>query len=286
MAKANIITTSDLNELMLPVEKVESELVTGMPANSDYSHLILVGTPGNKKVVNACSDRYELVPVGEFAPAIRQIVINKGLNFTEKYTMRDNAVFYGEIIIKDKDFYIGDNKDDKLQMRISWSHSYNGLESYDLNLGTFHRVLCTNGLWMNVFDTKKYGLSIKGKHTIKIQQSLQQLNGKLERVLDGDVKEKIRETFNPLYEHWISDLDHRLEEVLTASGIGTKQSNIDHITEIIRAESNELYNGKINDWLIYNGINNFLFDNDKNVALNSKRVLTDNKVLKTLLETV
>jgi hypothetical protein len=283
---SNIILTTDLNEIMQPVEKVDSELITNIPANSEYKNFILVGEPGSKKVVNSCSDRYELVPLNEFAPAIRQIIIDKGLNFTEKYKMVNNAVFYGEIIIKDSDFYIGDNSNDKLQMKLMWSHSYNGLEQYELSLGTFQRVLCTNGLWMNVFDTKKYGLSITGKHTVKIQQSLSQLQTKLETVLNGDVKEKFKETFTPLYEHWVSDMDDRLLEVLKAAKIGTIKNNIEIIKNTIRDESNILYGGKVNDWLIYNGINKFLFDDNNNVALNSSRRKIDNKVLEKLLATV
>ncbi len=286
MSKSTIITTSNLDDLMFPVEKVETEIVTGMPANSDYSHMILVGEQGSKKVVNACSDRYELVPVADFAPAIRQIIIDKGMDFEEKYKMINDSVFYGEIIIKDDQFYIGDNKNDELQMKLYWSHSYNGLEQYELNLGTVQRVLCTNGLWMNVFDTKKYGLSITGKHTIKIQHSLQQLTNKLESVLKGDVKEKFTETFTPLYENWVSNPEDRLKEVLESVKIGTTKNNIEIITNTIRNESAELYGGKVNDWLIYNAINKFLFDDSQNVALNSNRRKTDNKVLATLLQTV
>ncbi len=286
MSKASIITTDNLQELLFPVEKVETELVTGMKANSDYSHMVLVGEQGSKKIVNACSNRYELVPVSAFAPQVRDIILNKGLQFTEKYTNINDAVFYGEIIIKDTDFYIGDNKDDVLNMRLQWMTSYNGLVNYEMNLGTFYRYLCENGLWMTGYDTKKYGLSIQGRHTEKINKSLMLLKEKLEYVLSQDVREKYIETVQPLYDHWIKDYDKRLKEVLKVAGIGDTKANMLQLTETLKDESNVLYGGKINDWLIYNAVNKFLFDNDNNVALETKRRAKDNKVFEYLLQTV
>jgi len=287
-AKANIVTTNDLKDLLFPVEKIKTEFITEMPANSNCEYTILAKPEKDKSKIQlaTCSERYELVPVAEFAPTIRQIIINHKYKFTEKYTIRDNAVFYGEIVITDKDFYIGDNPNDTLQMKIMWAHSYNGMETYELNMGTFNRVKCSNGLWMTIFDTKKYGLSIKGKHTAKIQYSLEALTNKLEEVLKGDVKKKIKETFTPLYDHWVENWEDRLKEVLQKSNIGSQAANVEHISNIIRSESSELYGGRVNDWLIYNGINNFLFDDKKNVKLNSARVMLDNKVLQTIQATI
>jgi len=284
--KTTVITTDNVNNLLFPVEKVDTEIVTGMPANSDYSHLILVGEQGSKKIVNACSKRYELVPISDFAPQIREIIMSKGLEFEENYTMRDHAVFTGELIIKDTDFYIGDNPEDTLNMRVQWMTSYNGLVNYEMNVGTFYRYLCENGLWMTGYDTKKYGLSITGRHTIKIQDSLRLLEQKLNYVLSSDVKEKYKETMRPLYEHWIENIDERVTEVLKIAGIGATKNNIEIINGTLQEESNILYDGKINDWLVYNAVNKFLFDNTNNVMLEPKRRATDNKVLTHLLQTV
>jgi len=284
--KSQIIVTSNLNDLMFNVEKVETGLITGLDANSDYNHMILVGDAPNKKIVNACSDRYELVPISTFAPQIRQIISDKGVNFEEKYTMINHSVFYGEIIIKDNSFYIGDNKEDTLYMRVWWSHSYNGKEQYELNMGTFRRYLCTNGLWITGFDTQQNGLAIKGRHTVKIQSSLAQLKNKLEYILSDEVKEIAKKVYQPLYDHWVKDYDKRLEEVLKVAGIGATKPNLEEINKTIIEESNDLYGGKVNDWLIYNAVNKFMFDYDNNVALETTRRAKDNKVLERLLTTI
>ena len=278
--KAQIVQTQDLNELMFHVEKVEA---TDYSCNSDYAFDIFAYPDDVKTRVNSCSDRYELVPVSDFAPHIRQIIMNKGLEFTENYRMINNAVFYGEIIIEDDRFYVG-KPEDHLNMRLTWWHSINGLEKYALNLGTWERYLCTNGLWMTRYDTEKYGLSIGGKHTIKIRQSLMALENKLDFVLNNDVMLKALETYQPLYDNWVAKWEDRLEEVMKVASIGTTKNNVDIISSRIRFEQSELnYGNKVNDWLIYNGINRFLFDDANNVAFESARVRTDRKVLETLL---
>ena len=282
-AKSEIIETSNLQDVMFPVRKVETELTTGMVANSDYSHTIIATTPQGDKHVNFCSDTYELVPVSDFAPSIRQIVMNAGLEFTENYRMINNAVIYGELIIKDKRYYVG-KPEDYLQMRITWSHSYNGLEQYELNMGTFKRYKCTNGLWMTKFDTETYGLVIVGKHTQKIRTSLQSLQNKLQYVLENDVMRKAVETYQPLYDNWVGNWEDRVLEVMKVASIGTTKNNLDKVNDRIRLEASDLYGGEVNDWLIYNGINYFLFNDDNNSAFEHKRRAKDQKVLVELLK--
>jgi hypothetical protein len=44
------------------------------------------------------------------------------------------------------------------------------------------------------------------------------------------------------------------------------------------------YDGEVNDWLVYNGINQYVNDNDLNIAAPEKRRETDSKVLEYMLE--
>lgn len=290
-AKSNIVSTKDLNELLFKVEKIPTIELTGIESNSEYNNTVVGLIGGTKKHLNFCSDRYALVPVETFAPQIRRIILAKGLNFTEHYTMVNNSVFYGEIIIEDKNYFIG-SQNDPLKMRIHWSHSYNGLEQYDLNMGTFYRVLCSNGLWINKLDTTTYGLALTGRHTEKINESLHSLEIKLEDVLTNNVMGRMAEMFQPMYKNWFSNWNDVLIDVMKIAEIGTTKNNIAAITNIIANESKELAErgdnsykgGKVNSWLIYNGINSFIFNYDNNIALESKRRLIDQKVLKALLK--
>jgi len=274
-----------LNDLLFDVKKVDFQKTFGVPANSDYAKAILGQVDGdNYKLLNCCSDRYELVPVADFAPQIREILLNTGVKFKESYKMINHAVMYGEYVIEDDSFYLGDPKD-KLNMRLTWTHSYNGLEKYSLNLGTFKRYLCSNGLWMTTYDTKEYGLSITGKHTVKIRTSLQKLQEKLHFVLNNQVMLKAAKVYQPLLDNFVTDYENRVKEVMKVAGIGTTTNNVQHVVNRIQTELTELtsYNGKVNDWLIYNGINHLIFDDTKNVALEEARIRKDRKVLETLL---
>jgi hypothetical protein len=286
------IKTSNVNDVLFNVRTESLAEMSGLAVNSAYSKLVIAETPQGDRIVNACSnDRYEVVACSEFIPQIRNILLSRGLNFEENYKIMDNySVIYSEFIIKDDRFYIGTPKD-VLSMRISVFHSLNGKENYTINMGTLHRYKCTNGLWMTSFDTKEYGLSIGGRHTMKIRKSLQMLEEKLAFVLDNNVMVKLaQQTYQPLFDNWVAKWEDRVIEVMNVAAIGTKtpkgtiSSNVEFVKNVIMEEAQDLYgdSNKVNDWLIYNGVNNLLFS-DEFKKLESVRVAKDQKVLAELL---
>ncbi len=44
------------------------------------------------------------------------------------------------------------------------------------------------------------------------------------------------------------------------------------------------YNGKVTDWLVYNGINQYIYDDSRNIVVPEKRMETDSKVFEYMLE--
>jgi hypothetical protein len=44
------------------------------------------------------------------------------------------------------------------------------------------------------------------------------------------------------------------------------------------------YNGKVTDWLIYNGVNQYINDNSLNIAAPEKRMEADSKIFEYLLK--
>jgi hypothetical protein len=273
------MTTKNINDLLFKVEKVE---VTEYPTISDFGYQIFGYPNGVKTLLNCCSERYRLIPNVDIIPNVLQVLDKTGLKYSVSYRMIDYSVFYVDIIISDDRYYIG-TKQDKLQMKISIAHSYNNSEKYHISMGTFHRVKCTNGLWMTKYDTEKYGLNIIGKHTEKINESLHMFENKLNFVLTNDVFQKCLESFQPLFDNWVEKWTDRVEEVMKVAAIGTTANNVNHVASQIRKEASELYNGKVNDWLIYNGVNHLLFDDNSNVALDAARKVKDSKVLEYLL---
>ena len=67
----------------------------------------------------------------------------------------------------------------------------------------------------------------------------------------------------------------------------SKFNTMNDITNRITAEANKTglgYNGRVNDWLIYNGINQYINDDNLNIASPEKRREKDSKVLEYMLE--
>jgi hypothetical protein len=94
---------------------------------------------------------------------------------------------------------------------------------------------------------------------------------------------------------WVTNPEDRLREVLEASNIIVVENNnfntLNDIMGRVKAEANgEVnydmgYNGRINNWLIYNGINQYLNDNSRNIATPEVRIEKDSKVLEYMLAT-
>lgn len=277
MKKGNFVTTNDVNDLLFDVEKTE---FTEFAANSDYSHQI-IGYPNNEKtLLNACSERYELVKNEDiFLPVVQELE-KHGIKFSQEYKIYNNARFFGNYQIKQNEVRIG-GSNDVIFPQISVNHSYNGLTKYNILFGWF-RLICSNGLTVPVEETKEFNLSINGRHTAKLKESLKELFEKLEYfVNNGNL---ITQSYKNLADRWVEKWEDRVIEVLNANKItvidNKSFSTLNSIKDTIVTESNKLYNSnKVNDWLIYNGINQYIFKNDRNNAVPDIKQQQDQKVL-------
>jgi hypothetical protein len=172
-------------------------------------------------------------------------------------------------------------------------HSYNGLTKYSIVFGYF-RLVCSNGMTIAVEEMKEFNLSIKGKHTEIILKSLEMLNDKLNFFVANAaiITSKITAKYEKLAGKTVNNVAERIEEVLEAAKIiavdNTKFSTVNDILARIEAEANMPnlgYNGKINEFLLYNGINQYLNDDNINIQAPEKRQETDSTVLEFMLET-
>ena len=107
----------------------------------------------------------------------------------------------------------------------------------------------------------------------------------------GEVKTAITDQYEKLGGVWVKKPEDRVKEVLTASKIAivenSKFNTLNDIMAKVTEEANKTglgYNGRINDWLIYNGINQYIHDDSRNIASPEKRRDTDSKVLEYMLE--
>lgn len=289
MAKTKTGTTScSLDDLCFPVELRDNERKT----NREYSKVVTGIIRGEETDLNYCSPIYELVPNEMIFPKVEEIFKRQGIAFSVDYSHTQNARFYGNFTIEDPRFahkMAGTN--DVIKFMWNFQHSYNGLTKYK-GIAGFYRLVCTNGLTVPVAEMKEYNLVLEGKHTSSIIHSLEQFNQILLNVTNnlGEVKTSIVQKYELLGGRWIANPKDRITEVLNANKIAIiDNSNFNTLNSISNAIMSEAqktglgYNGKVNDWLIYNGINQYIYD-ERTIAAPEKRRENDSKVLEFMLE--
>lgn len=284
-----------LSDIMFPVQMIDNP----RRANREYSKVVVGSMEDGELDLNYCSPRYELVPNSEIFPKIMAILMNHRIVYDMTIAHDDHARFYADFQIKDPRYrYDMRGTNDGVIPMLRVQHSYNGMTKYRIMFGYF-RLVCTNGLVIAVKDMSQFNLVLTGKHTSSIKSSLKRLND-LMSVFATDAKE-LTATLTGKYEvlggSWVANPKDRLIEVLNVAGIAAienkKFDTVDHILNNIMDEANGKkqingvpltgYNGKVNDWLIYNGINQYLHDNSLNIAAPEKRIEKDSKVFEYLL---
>jgi len=288
-------------ELMVDAPMDMDDIMQLTPKQIDMLHESLKSNPDfhpTKKVkdevdLNYCSPIYQLVPNSDIFPEVERILKEAGIEFSVEYSHTKNARFYGNYTIEDPRFaYKMKGTKDVIKFIWNYQHSYNGLTKYKGAAG-FYRLICTNGLVIPVEEMAEYNLEIQGKHTASILNSLKEFKGIMENLTNnlGTVKTSIVQKYEMLGGRVVTEVEDRIEEVLKATKItpvaNSKFNTINDILARIEKEANDKdlgYGGKVNDWLVYNGINQYVNDDDRNIAAPEKRRETDSKVLEYMLQ--
>lgn len=290
MAKEKIgAVTCKLKDLLFPVEVREET----MASNKEYSYKVVGKLRGKDFLCNQCSDIYQLVPNSDIFPNIELILDANDIEYEVTYSHINNVRFYADYVITDKRFaYTIKGTNDVICPMLRVQHSYNGLTKYKIIFGYF-RMVCENGMVIPVTEMKRFNLMITGKHTEAIKRSLKQLDGMLKYfVAEASLIVKaITNKYEVLGGRSVTNLNDRLTEVLEATGMraveNSKFNTLADITRRIQKEANTVglgYSGRITDWLVYNGINQYINDNERNIVVPEKRMETDSKVMEYMLE--
>ena len=279
-----------MENILFPVEVRDEQ----MWCNKEYSKRIVGNIDGVEKLLNQCSDIYKLIPNSDIFPKINEILDMFQIEYRVVYRHINHVRFYADYIITDKRYaYRMNGTNDVVNPKLTVQHSYNGLTKYKITFGYF-RVVCTNGLTIAVAEMKEFNLAIGGKHTENIVRSFEMLTDMLENFVTNASKitKRIVLKYEVLGGTWVENLEDRLTEVLEANNIAIKENSkfntLNNIMARITHEANLPnlgYNGRVNDWLIYNGINQYLNDNDMNIMTPDVRMEKDSKVLEYMLET-
>ncbi|MFW6246713.1 MAG: DUF932 domain-containing protein [bacterium] len=289
---ATIKSTSEiisLDQLLFPVEVINNPNQT----NSEYSKIVVGQTYDNGEMhLNYCSPVYELVPNTDIFPNVEDILKGNDIPFTVTYRHINHVRFYADYIITDDAYAYRVQGGDLIRPSLSVQHSYNGLTKYAINFGYF-RLVCSNGLVIPLEEMNEFNLSITGKHTRVIQKSFALLNNMLVNFANNakQITTSITHKFEVIAERAVLNPEDRLKEVLASSGIiaveNSKFNTVEDIMGRIRKEANDTslpYNGQINDWLIYNGINQYINDDTLNKKVPEKRREIDQQVFGYILE--
>ena len=271
----------ELTDLLFDVEKRDNPRNT----NPEYAKVITAKfVNGDEMDLNYCSDRYELVPNEDIFPVIRMILVMHGIQFTERYFMLNNARFYAEFIIEDSRFayQMPGSAGDIIKPMLKVQHSYNGLTKYAITFGYF-RLVCSNGLVIPIDDMKEYNMHVTGKHTFSIKRSLQKLENTIQYFAENaaQITAAITAKYDKLAGNEVTNVEDRIKEVLNVAKISAvenqKFNTVQNIVSRINQET-DLYGGVTNDWLIYNGINQYINDSDLNKKSPEVRMELDSKV--------
>lgn len=277
-------------ELYFPVEMRDEP----MDSNSEYSKLIVGVIDGREKKLNQCSPIYELIPNEDIFPSIESVLDNNDIEYTVEYRQIADVRFYADYVLTDKDLaYTMKGTNDKIQPMLRVQHSYNGMTKYKIIFGYF-RLVCSNGMVVAVEEMKDYNLVINGKHTAQIIESFSKLDVMLNHFAQN--KEVIGLAITGKYEKlggsWVAKPEDRLKEILNVAKISAVENNkfntVNDIMSRIMVEANNDtlgYDGKVNDFLIYNGINQYINDDSRYATAPETRIDKDSKVFEFMLET-
>jgi len=269
-------------------------LTEKMNCNKEYSKFVVGLVDGSLKKLNQMSDVYSLVACKEIFPEIEKIFNEFNMKFNVEYSELNNVKFYGDYILEDSSLnYVMKGTNDVIRPILRINHSYNGTSRYSFIFGYF-RLVCSNGLVIPVEEMKEFNLSIRGKHTKdSIVTDLEKLKSTLEYFVRNykTINNAITEKYEILGKRTITDAPERIEQILEACSINaittSKFNTVNYVMAKISEEANSTslgYGGRITDWLIYNAINQYLNDSDRNIMSPVVRAEKDKKVFEYMLK--
>jgi hypothetical protein len=273
--------TNDFRHLLFAVETLET---VDYECNPDQKFMTFVHPQGRTIKVNTCSDVYNLVHNVDVFGTARQVLLNADIQFSESYEIINNCRFYGTYIIDGYDFTISSGDTIKPMLKIQ--HSYCGKTKYKIIFGYF-RLICTNGLIVALDEMSDFNFNIIGKHTDKLDSSLAQLLETVTYFVNNS--EVLTENFTMLQNRIENDPKTRIIDCLKACNIQAidrkNYNSIDAILAQIDSESWLLSFGIVTDWLIYNGINWYIYNEKGDNEAPEKKQELDGKVLSYMIKT-
>lgn len=239
---------------------------------SKYSHLIVMGEESSPKIVNFCSEDYNLVRNSDLINNFKASFAEAGFDIEARYMVSHDARFYMDFIAKGFEHQV--LKKDTILPMVRVQNSYDGRIKLGAKFGLY-RVICSNGAMAPVRDTFS---EIVGRHTDSVRLLAEEI---VERASDliGNFDEVIA-PMRKLNERKVRDIEKMVEEVAEAVKFPKRQ--VEEVLDTIQEEM-EQYSLPPTQWIVYNGFNNVLNHNDSMKLPEHKREEFDTLILRTLM---
>lgn len=266
------------SQICFKVEKTENpSIANGFATTSENSHAI-VGYPiidGNevKTELHNCAERYNLVSNMEIFSELERLFSINPKTADYEVTVHNIGNVQFAVDFRFPQYKALIKKVDSVVAGVTVRNSYNGKWSFAGYMNSYREV-CSNGLWAMASS-----LSVKNRHTEIVKVAVQTLF--LDVINSLETFEMQTAKFEILAnavskQNW----EDRLEEVAKKSGI---VKYYDESKAIAREEAKNLYGGVVNDFVIYNALNNVLFDDSFNKKPQDVRAKMDEKVFANLM---
>jgi len=267
---------TDRKKMLLPVEMVDTKTVLpNFAVTHKREKTIIVTKKEGPKIVHFAGPKYNLVPMSEILLPFERDLKSLG-KFECKYNVYDDAVFYLDYVFTDNVFSVGKErkykKSDGITPKLKLAHSYNGWIKFNLKFG-YERLVCENGL--TVFDYKG-GFSVKHTEQLAEGNAFKMCKEAIQEFLDES--KILWKPYEELSTQVVTNWEERILEIITAvPGLPKREAGQNYIKEVVAREMDHFGVKEADDWLIYNGINNFI--NHESTADQEYKQKLDAKVL-------
>lgn len=265
-------------DICFPVEKVEtSSLNNGLKTANNEHQFTIVGYPNNEKtILNYVAKGYELTPNSEIFPRFSQSLIDLGIDFETNVRHINNSKFYvGYKFLRAKKF-IGCKKD-TITLGFEIQNGYFKLPFAGYTYQ--YRQICSNGLWG---QSKEF--EMKGKHTISINEKISAMVEFVQNLIPNFENQCNQYEVLAQRNFDIKQTNERIEQIAEKTGAINKKAQIELVLTIVNKEMDKLALDYSNDWLVYNAINNVIFNDSLNVMHPEFRIKKDQQVFNFILE--
>ena len=267
-------TKKDYENLLFKVEKKKTSELTGLSTlASRHSHATVMTEPdsGVEQVIAFVGKDYELVKNEDLLIPLHNALKDE-YDVGIKAAHNNYSQFEATFTIKDQGFNMG--KGDEIFPQVKIQNSYDGRLRLKIKAG-FYRLICSNGLTAPVGEERE----LEGIHTASVTEIIEQYLDFVGEYVK--ISKSMVEVYKPLLDVKIDEL--MLEELIGDLTKGTKfpKRQIESAIDIMNFEAEQL-KVKPNGWLLYNGLNNIIYDPETGLDM-TKADKTDAIILDRLL---